>query len=131
MSVEGHYWQVSALQYSSLHKKPHSRRGHYLEIIFSKPTGNTRAIVNMARSFNDGLSFWIHKGVIEDIFRTLKHHCCFTRIVLGDIALESLNSHIGKHCLLLRRIHIYVKFHNRIAELEVQYGFLDHLIKSI
>ena len=55
----------------------------------------------MTRSFNDGLSFWIHKDVIEDIFWPLKHHRRSAWVVLGDSDIKSLNSHRGKNCLLL------------------------------
>ena len=85
----------------------------------------------MARSLNNGLGFWIHKDVIEDVFRSLKYHCCSTWIVLADSDLEGLHSHLIKHHLLLMRIHVGTIFLKRIAEPEVKNSCLSHLEKSV
>ena len=87
--------------------------------ILCKPARDHSAFIDMAGSLNNRLGLWLRKDVVEDIFRTLKDDGSSLRVVLADTDVDSFNSHLSKHCLLLRSIHMYAIFLKCIAELEV------------
>ena len=95
-------------------------------MVLRKPAGDHCAFVDMARSLNNWLGLWVGKDAVEDILRSLKHHCRSCRIVLADSDVERFNSHLSKHRLLLRSTHMCAIFLKRVAELEVQNSRLSH-----
>ena len=80
----------------------------------------------MTRSFNNRLGLWVREDVVEDVLGSLKHHYRSLGVVLADTNKEGLHSHLGKHRLLLRSIHMSAIFLKRVAELEVQNSCLGH-----
>ena len=80
----------------------------------------------MTRCFNNRLGLWVREDVVKDVFGPLKHHCSSFGVVFADTDKEGLYSHLGKHRLLLRRIHMCAIFVKRVAELEVQNSCLSH-----
>ena len=91
-----------------------------------KPASDHGSFIDMTRSFNNRLGLWVREDVVEDVFGSLKHHCRSFGVVLADTNKKGLHSHLGKHRLLLRSIHMCAIFLKRVAELEVQNSCLSH-----
>ena len=94
--------------------------------VLCKPTSDHGAFIDVTRSFNNWLGLWVREDVVEDVLGSLKHHCRSLGVVLADANKEGLDSHLGKHRLLLRSIHMCAIFLKRVAELEVQNSCLSH-----
>ena len=94
--------------------------------VLCKPTSDHGAFVDMARGFDNRLGLWVREDVVEDVLGSLKHHSRSFGVVLADTNEEGLYSHLGKHRLLLRSIHMCAIFLKRVAELEVQNSCLSH-----
>ena len=95
-----------------------------------KPASDHGSFIDMTRSFNNRLGLWVREDVVEDVFGSLKYHCRSLGVVFADTDKEGLDSHLGKHRLLFRRIHICAIFLKRVAELEVQNSCLCHLLRG-
>ena len=94
--------------------------------VLCKPTSDHSAFIDVTRSFNNWLALWVREDVVEDVLGSLKHHCRSLGVVLADANKEGLDSHLGKHRLLLRSIHMCAIFLKRVAQLEVQNSCLSH-----
>lgn len=94
--------------------------------VLCKPTSDHGAFVHMTRGFDNRLDLWVRENVVEDVLGSLEHHCRSFGVVLADANKEGLDSHLGKHRLLLRSIHMCAIFLKRVAELEVQNSCLSH-----
>ena len=96
-----------------------------------KPTSDHGAFIDVTRSFNNWLGLWVREDVVEDVLRPLKYHYRSLGVILADANKEGLDSHLGKHGLLLRSIHMCAILLKRVAELEVQNSCLGHGLADV
>ena len=91
-----------------------------------QPASDDGSFVDVAGGFHDGLGVRAGENLVENIFWALEHHCRPLGIALADTDVEGFDSHLSKHGLLLRSVHVIAILLKGVAELEIQHSRFNH-----
>ena len=83
------------------------QRGHIsllfaIQRVLRKPSSHQGAFVNVTRSFNNRLGLRVRENVVEEVFGSLNITIALVESSLQTPNKEGLDSHLGKHRLLIR-----------------------------